>query len=592
MRALASHSWTSSGSTTTLARRPCGRLALRLHTGREVEAAWVVLGASGDRMIPMRSIGASRLYRYWEAHLDGPGEWGDPDSDQVSYRFAVSVSHASGLVWVGKDGVGEQAAAVQPWTLGWLDAPLVEVPAWVAGSVFYQIFPERFANGDPSNDPPGTVAWDARPTTTNFFGGDLQGVIDRAGYLSQLGVTAIWFNPIFDSVSNHKYDTRDYRRIDPHLGGLAAFRRMMAVLDELGIRVVLDGVFNHTGDEFWAFQDVVRRGPSSPYWDWYDVWRWPVTRQPVSYRAWSGYADMPELNHANPEVRRYTFDTVREWMRMGVDGWRLDVANEVPHDFWREFRRVVKEVDRDAYLVGEIWSSGEAWLRGDQFDAVMNYRFRDAVLQFIALRRISPTELDARLAQIRADYPGPVFWALLNLLGSHDTERFLTAAGGDVRRLKLAALLQMTYPGAPIIYYGDEVGLRGGRDPDNRRAFPWEPERQDQELLEWYRKLVALRRGHRVLTEGDVRTLLADDATGVYAYARELQQDGVGSVAVVVLNNSDATVEAALAVPGATPGETDWVDVLSGEVWTAAGGQLRVVLAPMQGRVLMPTAPR
>lgn len=567
-----------------------GRVALRLHTGREVEAAWAVLGPEGDRMLPMRAIGASRLYRYWEVYLEGRDRGEAPPLENECYRFAVLASGSAGFLFVGADGTGEVPAAVEPWVFSRADVPLVEVPAWVSRSVFYQIFPERFANGDPSNDPPGTVPWDARPTTNNFFGGDLQGVIDRSGYLADLGVTAIWFNPVFDSVSNHKYDTRDYRRIDPDFGDLSTFRRMMGVLHGLGIRVVLDGVFNHTGDEFWAFQDVVQRGTGSPYYDWYDIWRWPVTRQPVSYRAWAGYADMPELNHDNPEVRQYISDTVRFWMQYGVDGWRLDVANEVPYDFWREFRKLVKSVDPDAYLVGEIWQNGEPWLRGDQFDAVMNYRFRDAVLQFVALRRITPTEFDARLSQIRADYPGPIFYALLNLLGSHDTERFLTAAGGDVRRLKLAALFQMTYPGAPIVYYGDEVGLQGGRDPDNRRAFPWDPERQDRDLLAWYRTLIALRRSNPVLAVGDVRTILAVDTTGVYAYVRELTSpdNAEPSLAVVVLNNSDARASVGLVPPRATFENTAWRDALTGESFRAVNGEIEVELAPMQGRVLFP----
>lgn len=574
-------------------REPDGQVVLRVHTGQEVEAAWVVLGADGERRLPMRTIGASRLYRYWETNLEGPEGAGPAGPGALSYRFAVQARGAPPL-FLGEDGVGETAGSVRPWTVAWSDVPLVAVPSWVSSAVFYQIFPDRFANGDPSNDPPGTVPRDALPTPTNFFGGDLQGVIDRAGYLAELGVSAIWFNPLFDAPSNHRYDTRDYRRIDPYLGDEATFARMVQVLHELGIRVVLDGVFNHTGDRFWAFQDVEQRGPASPYYDWYEIWRWPLSRQPPSYRTWSGYAHMPKLNHANPAVRRYLFDTVRYWMGFGVDGWRLDVANEVPHDFWRAFRQVVKAVNPDAYLVGEIWGNGEPWLRGDQFDGVMNYRFRDALLQFFALGRIPPSELDARLAQIRADYPGPVFFALLNLLDSHDTERFLTAARGDVRRVKLAALLQMTYPGAPLVYYGDEVGLPGGRDPDNRRPFPWQPDRQDLDLLRWYRTLVALRRCYPVLSRGDVVTLAADDATGVYAYARELQaagDSGTAPVALVALNRSEASVQVRLAVPSAAAGEHRWLDLLSGAELAAQDGAVQVPLGPMQGRLLVPRGP-
>lgn len=416
--------------------------------------------------------------------------------------------------------------------------PSVTTPDWAKHAVFYQIFPERFADGDPANDPVGVEPWGGKPTPTNFMGGDLEGVTRHLPYLKALGVTALYFNPIFVSTSNHKYNTADYMHVDPHFGGDAAFLTMLHAAHRLGMHVILDGVFNHTATDSAMFQDCVHRGPASPYWHWYHFDGYPVVETPKpNYTAWWGIASLPKLMVAtNPQVEDYIYSVETHWLKLGIDGWRLDVPNEIDSDaFWEGFRRRAKAIDPDAYLVGEIWHDAHRWLKGDQFDAVMDYPWRDLVLGFFARRDLAPSAFDSGLRKLRDAYPPAITDAMFNLLDSHDTERFLTDAGGDLAAMKLAVLFQMTYPGAPVVYYGDEVGMQGDKDPDCRRCMVWNPAHQDRDLLAYYRWAIALRHAHPALSTGTFTTLLADDATGVYAYARTLGHDRV----VVVLNNGN-----------------------------------------------------
>lgn len=419
-------------------------------------------------------------------------------------------------------------------------------PAWVQDAVFYQIFPDRFRRGEPANDPPHVRSWDSAPGVWDFFGGNLQGVVDKLDYLQSLGVNAIYLNPIFEASTNHKYNTTDYYRVDPHFGDNALLKRLVSNCHRHGIRVVLDGVFNHVGVDFWAFQDVVKRGKRSRYVDWFDVKKFPVKMRPrPTYACWWGLWELPKLNTHNPEVRQYIIDVATYWLKEAdIDGWRLDVADEVPHSFWVEFRQAVKAVRADAYLVGEIWHDGHPWLGGDQFDAVMNYRFRTAVLGLLGglrdgrsrpVRATNAARYDRALKSITADLPPQAVAVQFNLLGSHDTERILTLMRGDKRKVKLAALLMMTAAGAPVIYYGDEVGLEGGRDPDCRRGFPWNERDQDGDLLEAFRSLIALRHRHAALRRGTYRTLVAEGS--VYAFARERDCKSI----VVMINASGKT---------------------------------------------------
>ncbi|MBC7083380.1 MAG: glycoside hydrolase family 13 protein [Firmicutes bacterium] len=531
----------------------------------------------------------------------------------LSYRFLLKLNDGAAgaaagpgtvrTVWHTPSGDFLREPDPDDWyTLDVSQLCVFKTPEWVHDAVFYQIFPDRFANGDPTNDPIGTRPWGEAPTRDSFFGGDFQGIIDKIPYLKDLGITAVWFNPIFQSVSNHKYDTADYLRVDDSFGDLAKFRELVDALHAAGIRVILDGVFNHTGDEFWAFQDIIEKGPASRYVNWYYIHDFPVRRHPKpNYEAWWGFADLPKLNMDNPEVRRYILDVVAFWMKeVGIDGWRLDVPNEVDHSFWKVFRDHVKSINPDAYIVGEIWRDGSPWLKGDEFDAVMNYVFRDAVLDFFARRKASTSELVASLEKLKASYPAQASAALLNLLGSHDTERVLTAFEGDKRRMIPAVVFQMTCPGAPIVYYGDEVGMMGEKDPGCRGTMVWDERLQDRELLGLYRRLIQLRRGSAALRRGDMRWLLVDDPTRTFAFSRAWGNDVV--VVAVCAGERQVTLELNLDLDLGEhlhlhQAQAPWTtacnvrtfsDALTGRTYPVVDGRVRLEhLGPQQAAVLV-----
>ncbi len=373
----------------------------------------------------------------------------------------------------------------------------IHTPAWVRDAVFYQIFPDRFASSAAVPKPGNLEPWAAPPTTYGFKGGDLLGVTEHLDYLVDLGITAIYFTPVFASTANHRYHTYDYMQVDPLLGGNPAFRTMLDACHARNIRVVLDGVFNHASRGFYQFNHTLENGPASPYVDWFHFTQFPANaydeHRPPGYQAWWGLHGLPKFNIGNPAVREFLLGVGEYWVREGIDGWRLDVPGEIADDsFWQEFRARVKGANPEAYIVGEIWGDARHWLQGDEFDAVMNYLFAERTIAFTvgshlerALVRnqgwdpthpLDGSDFAASIEYLLHLYPREVTEVQLNLLDSHDTARFLTMARGDVTALKLATLFQMTYPGAPSIYYGDEIGLEGRRDPDSRRAFPWDPQ--------------------------------------------------------------------------------------------------------------------
>ena len=444
----------------------------------------------------------------------------------------------------------------------------VPTPAWVHDAVFYQIFPDRFARSARLEKPAGIEPWDADPTTYGYKGGDLLGIAERLDHLVDLGVTAIYLNPIFQSASNHRYHTHDYLQVDPLLGGNAAFDELLAACRARGLRVILDGVFNHASRGFFYFNDVLENGAASPWIDWFHINEFPLNaydhNRPPGYTAWFGLHALPKLNTDNPQMREYIMRVAEHWTRAGIDGWRLDVPDEITTPgFWEEFRQRVRAINPEAYICAEIWEVAPHWLRGDHFDALMNYPFASAALAFAGRHRIvrelqetraydpwpgiDGREYAARIDRLLAAYDWNVQLAQLNLLDSHDTARAVTLAGGDVRTLTLASLLQFTFPGAPCIYYGDEIGLDGGL-PDQwaRKPFPWDPARWDTALLAHYRALVRLRREVPALRTGTYQALAASRDS--YAFRRQ----GGGAVAIVAVNSGDDAD--ALAVPCPVPG--------------------------------------
>lgn len=507
-----------------------------------------------------------------------------------AWQYLFWVQDGTRKVWVSPSGVSEGKPA-QWFRLEPQRLPRVRVPAWTADAVFYQIVPDRFLNADPGNDPDPKKPLDETGRTDEFFGGDLWGVVRKVDYLHTLGVTALYLTPVFTSVTHHKYDTDDYTRVDPHFGGDEALITLCRELKRRGMRLVLDGVFNHVGVHFFAFRDLLEKQSASAYRDWFTVHRFPVRiENPPPYSAWWNIPYVPKLNHDNPQVRRYLLDVVRRWMqRVPFDGWRLDVANEVPDRFWREFRREVKRVRPDAVIIGEIWGDASHWLRGDMFDAVMNYPWRAIILDWVAFRRVPPSQIDQRLRLLAMSYPRSVTYGMYNLLGSHDTQRLRTLCGGDWQKVRLAFLLQMTLPGAPAIYYGDEVGMEGGNIPDNRRPMEWGPSPEGRALRDYVTALIHLRKAQTALRLGEWVTLLTDDQQNVYAY---LRQQGKAQI-VVAINNGEKPATVRLRVPDA--GKEFQVlirsdGVVAGErIRPDRAGNIAITLPPLCGWILAPT---
>ncbi len=425
----------------------------------------------------------------------------------------------------------------------------IQTPDWVKHATFYQIFPDCFARTAQSRpwlaNPPVLEAWEAPPTLQGYKGGDLWGIVEQLDYLQGLGINALYLTPIFQSASNHRYHTHDYYQVDPILGGNAAFQDLLEAVHQRGMKLVLDGVFNHASRGFFFFNDILENGPHSPWVDWFKIKDWPLSAYdgslPANYESWADYRALPQFNHENPAVREYLMNVGEYWIEQGIDGWRLDVPAciEVP-GFWQEFRSRIKAINADAYIVGEIWEDARQWLDGSQFDGVMNYLFAGPTIAFTAGDRVVMDLVEDRdydpypvldaagyankMQQLLDLYPWEIQQTQLNLLSSHDTARVLSVAGEDSASVELATLLLLTFPGAPSIYYGDEVGLAGALDPDNRRSFPpetqWEPE-----ILTCHRQLIALRQQHSALRIGRYQVACAEGM--VYAFTRVLEDEGL-----------------------------------------------------------------
>ncbi|MDW8396081.1 MAG: glycoside hydrolase family 13 protein [Anaerolineae bacterium] len=476
---------------------------------------------------------------------------------------------------------------------------MATTPEWVKHAIFYQVFPDRFAQSARVSKPSNLEGWLDKPTIYGFKGGDLLGVAERLDYLQDLGITAIYLNPIFQSTANHRYHTHDYYRVDPILGGDAAFRELLDEAHKRGIRIVIDGVFNHASRGFYQFSHALENGAASPYLDWFYIRGFPLHAYEghAQYDCWWGIPALPKLNTRTPAVRAFIFDVAEHWIRFGADGWRLDVPGEIDDDaFWREFRLRVKRVNPEAYLVGEIWHEAHRWLQGDQFDAVMNYLFAKACIGFFVGARMDPhlvsgvgyapisplsgREFGQSLERLWRLYDRAISEVQLNLLDSHDTARFLSIARGDESALRLAVLCMMTYPGAPCIYYGDEVGMCGAKDPDCRRAFNWDASTWNHPLREYYKQAIALRKAYRALRDGDFRVIYAD--AQVVAYLRERGDERL----VVLLNagHTAAQLDLPLDVPAVARGTAVFG---SAQVYPVQQGRLLGVRAdPRTGLVI------
>lgn len=570
-----------------------------------------------------------------------------------------------------------------------------KAPEWAKHVIWYQIFPERFRNGDPGNDPTrerinGPEGWELSPWTGDWYkqsdweksmgesfrkgvfhrryGGDLQGIIDKLDYLKELGVGGLYINPVFDAVSLHKYDASYYHHIDRFFGpdpeGDAAImeqedpadpstwqwtsadRLYLKLIEEVHRRdmyIIMDGVFNHTGTDFWAFRDLKENQQDSRYHDWYDVISFDGNGSEESvfdYHSWWGFKSLPELKEVEGNlvkpVRDHIFAVTRRWMDPdgdgdpsdGIDGWRLDVPEEVGMPFWIEWNALVREINPDAYTVGEIWNDkAREFVGGEMFSAVMNYQFTKNVLDFMINRSLPAVDFLSRLRHVRQSFPREANYVMQNLMDSHDTPRVASMVvnpgrefdqdgkpeeGFDVRKpneaerkvQKLIALFQYTYVGAPMIYYGTEAGMWGADDPDDRKPMVWEefdyePEAThplgemrpadensfDRDLFDWYRKLGDIRNEHLVFRTGEFEQLLVDSGRESFAFARFLSP---GRFAVVAFNRSDHEQELHIPLDHLATETESLTDLLTSSSVPVVDHVVRITLPPVSGAVLMP----
>lgn len=544
-----------------------GLLSVMVRT-RAGDVEGVSLAVKGART-PMRRVRQDEFYEFYEAEV----KWNEKDA--LKYHFLLDTG--TGAEGFGPSGVGSKDDF---WTISPATYKPFKVAAWVPGSVFYQIFPDRFENGDKKNDPENLTAWTAAPKGDSWMGGDAAGVAKRSSYLADLGIDAIYFNPVFASPVNHRYETTDFLKIDSRFASNDEFAKLTESLEKKGIRTVLDGVFNHVAPDFFAFQDLLKNQENSRYKDWFFVKAWPVKYEDnPNYVAWWGYKSMPKLNVTNPEVRDYLLKVPPFWAKNAkIHGWRLDVANEVDMNFWRDFRKVVKGIDPSLWIVGEVWGDGTPWLEGDQWDSIMGYQFRDAALRFVAEGKMRAEDFGKRLMEVYESYPPQVSRNLMNLLSSHDTARFITMCGGNRDLAKLGATLQLTWVGSPSVYYGEEIGMLGDHDPGCRAGMEWPKANDANDMLVHYKRLLTARNSSAALRVGRPQILSGSNDQNWLAFSRSEGKE----TAVVIANRSDRAQTVTVKNPAGHPLK----DIVSGQTY-ATGQDLRVTLSALSSAVLV-----
>ena len=607
-----------------------------------------------------------RFFSLWEAMVDvrptgGASSAAGPDGGcQARYTFVLTDGALRGS---GPDTYGALV----------LKDDVVRTPDWAKHAIWYQIMLDRFRNGDTANDPDpvrpwtsewfSTSPWEQRDDQTfykwivfdRFYGGDFDGLEEKLPYLRELGVNALYLLPVFKAQSNHKYNATNYVHIDDHFGtkgdydAVAAkedlndpntwqwtesdkrFLRFLKTAHAQGFKVIIDGVFNHVGIAHPAFVDVKENGKKSKYADWFEITSW----KPFKYTGWAGFDALPTFRKSKDgvaceAVKEHIYNVTRRWMapngdpKSGIDGWRLDVPNEIPAPFWVGWRQLVKSVNPDAYISGEIWDRADQWLDGKHFDAVMNYEFSRPTVawMFNHKMKITPSEIDRRLRELRLAYPLEATQVLQNLLDSHDTDRVASMAlnpdriynennrphlegvkysnakpgPAEYAKARLAALLQMVYVGAPMIWYGDEVGMWGAADPTGRKPMLWEdlqPYEKPEEnfvmkdQLAYYKQIIALRNAHPALQTGTIRTLLTDDEADVWAFLRADADEQL----IVVLNASDKEQAVTLPLPLNAPNPWKGVFGVEGN-FKAADHKLQLRVPPVAGIVLQSATPK
>ena len=484
-------------------------LVLRLRMSREDDGkkVWLVYAQKYDftmkrNKTQMQVCYRDKLYSYYEIKLV---------LKDVRFAYLFEIEDNGKIYYFSEDGV-TTSYCFEEGFYNFFQMPYInrndvlKTVDWMRDAVFYQIFIDRFYNGNKQKDTAYiNMAWGDKPTPHNFAGGDIQGILDKLDYLKNLGITALYLTPIFSSISNHKYDIRDYLQVDPQFGSEDDVVQLVKEAHRNGIKVVLDAVFNHCSMDMKQFQDVIEKGRKSRYFDWFLIDGDSVDVVKVNYECFAACNYMPKLNTANEQVQDFLIQIAEYWMKkLQIDGWRLDVSDEVSHDFWRRFRKSVKKINPDCVIIGENWHDAYPYLQGDQYDSIMNYSFTKACLDYFAKETFDAKAMAEKLNSNLMRNLEQVNIMMLNLLDSHDTHRFFSEVGCDKDKLLAALALEMIFVGTPCIYYGTEICMEGGYDPDSRRCFDWDDSHWDKAVFEKIKALIAMKK-EKVLQYGDIQ---------------------------------------------------------------------------------------
>ena len=460
------------------------------------------------KTIPMKKVATSQFQDYYEAQIQ---------MHLICLRYFFELTDMQGeKVYYGNYEFSKECITNRdrmfdcPQNLR--EEEMFVVPEWAENKVVYQIFPSRFASSQPVDK---EVWYKAPVTSMDNLHGDLRGIIEHLDYVHSLGIDVLYMTPIFKSNSSHKYDTIDYYQIDPSFGTAEDLKELVQKAHEYGMKVVMDAVFNHTGKEFFAFEDILEKGNKSKYRDWYFIDEFPLKSERgeiPNFKCFGYYGGMPKLNLKNPEVEKFITDVACYWIReCDIDGWRMDVGDEISHFFWKNFRKAVKAVKKDMLIIGEIWHYAGDFLEGDEWDTVMNYPFYLNMIDLLADEKITVSQFIQNLGYLKGRLNKKCYPLMWNLIDSHDTARFLHLCKNNKKKQHLAAAFQLLLPGMPMIYYGDEFAMPGANDPDCRRGMYWDEEYQDKEMFEWYKQLLQVRKKYKCIVEGELIEAITRD---------------------------------------------------------------------------------
>ena len=479
------------------------------------------------KTVPMKKVAVSQFHDYYEAQIK---------MHLICLRYFFEFTDTQGeKVYYGNYEFDKECITNRdrmfdcPQNLR--EEEMFEVPEWAANKVVYQIFPSRFA----ATEPVDKELWYKAPITPmDDLHGNLRGIIEHMDDIQNLGIDVLYMTPIFQSNSCHKYDTTDYYQIDPSFGTTEDLKELVQKAHERGMKVVLDAVYNHTGREFFAFADILENGEKSKYRDWYFIDGFPLKSEwgeIPNFKCFGYYGGMPKLNLKNPEVEKYITDVACYWIKeCDIDGWRLDVGDEISHFFWKNFRKAVKAVKKDLLIIGEIWHYAGDFLEGDEWDTVMNYPFYLNLIDLLADEKITVSQFVQNLGYLKGRLNKNCYPLMWNLIDSHDTARFLHLCNDNKKKQHLAAAFQLLLPGMPMIYYGDEYAMPGANDPDCRRGMYWDEEYQDKEMYEWYKRLIQVRKSHACIAEGELAGIVTEDEEGTVVLIRKNGEETIAMI--------------------------------------------------------------